>query len=185
MQRSLVLHEGKTSLFTKAGVYRKSPAKNEAHAQETVEEGYKECDVAGNSLQRLQASNDVVPATANPCEDSADNVTREQEQNDNGSNTQAMDVEDNIHVNNEKEGVAIVMNVNDNHVVDNKECDVDGNSLQHLQASNDVVPATANPCEDSADNVTREQEQMTMEATHRLWMWRTIFMLTMKRRGQL
>jgi hypothetical protein len=60
-----------------------------------------------------------VPATANPCEDFADNGTREQEQNDNGSNTQAMDVEDNIHVNNEKERAATAINVNDNHVEDN------------------------------------------------------------------
>jgi hypothetical protein len=58
-------------------VYRKSPSKNGAQAQETVEEGSKELDVEADSIQQLEGSKDFVLETANPSEVSDDNGSRE------------------------------------------------------------------------------------------------------------
>jgi hypothetical protein len=121
MQRSLALRERKTSLFTKAGVYKNSPVKNGAQAQETVEEDNTDLDIAAASLQQLQASKDIVPATAKPCENSDDHGTREKEQTDNGSNTKDVDVEADAIVDNEKEVAAIASNAKGTHVADNKQ----------------------------------------------------------------
>ncbi len=61
-----------------------------------------------------------MPATANSCEDSADNGTREQ----------AVDVEANAHVNYEKEAAAIAGNAKDNHVEDDKLLEEKSNEVE-------------------------------------------------------